>query len=90
MSKINVIASLVTESVSDVIKVKAKLKNLLETSAEVVRFVPIDVPGTPAHEAARGIATRLPAGMTVTVLSPTNRKWLAEVTRSESNVFSVK
>lgn len=91
MSKINVLAVLVTESVSIPIDGKAKLKGLLETSNELVRFVPIDVPGTPATETARGRADKIPAGVPVTVLSPAKgRQWSATVTRSGSNVFTVR
>jgi hypothetical protein len=75
---------------STVVETKRGLKALISTSAETVKFVPIPVVSDPAHEAVRGSAVWIPAGTPVTVHSPTNRKWSATVSRTESNVFSVK
>ena len=72
------------------INTKSTLKHLINTSAEIVKFLPADNP-TPLTEAVRtGSAHTLPSNVTVTVHSPTNRKWSATITRSESGVFSVK
>lgn len=86
MSKINVLA------VSDngPIRTKTALKQLILTSAELVKLVPVPVISDPAHESVRGTAYTLPAGTTVTVHSPTTRKWSAEISRTGSGVFTVK
>lgn len=72
------------------IRTKTALKNLINTSAEVVHLIPVAVPGTPLHEAVRGSAYKLPAGVTVTAHSPSGRKWSAEIGRTASGVFSVR
>lgn len=86
MSKINVLAVLNGKP----IKSKSGLKNLIFTSAELVRFVPADVPGTPLHEAVRGPADQIPTSVTVTAHNPSGRKWSAEIVRGESGTFSFK
>jgi hypothetical protein len=86
MSKINVLAV----SETGPIRTKAALTQLIKTSTELVTFVPIPVPSNPAHEAVRGNAYEIPAATVVTVHSPTGRKWTAQVSRTNSHVFSVK
>lgn len=87
MSKINVLASLSNR----VIKTKTQLKDLMSKSPDLVTFVPIPIPGNPAHEAVRGIATFIPAGTQVTVHSPTvGRQWTATVSRNENHEFTIK
>lgn len=87
MSKINVLAIGPTH---EPITTKTALKQLISTSPDLVTFVPVPVLSDPAHEAVRGIATFIPASATVTVHSPTNRKWSAIVSRTESHEFTVK
>jgi hypothetical protein len=87
MSKINVLA---VGPTGKPVSTKSALKQLISTSADLVSFVPIPVASDPAHEAVRGLAYLIPAATSVTVHSPTNRKWSATVSRTESHVFSVK
>lgn len=86
MSMINVLA--VVDGTP--VKTKSGLTNLIKGSADTVTLIPIDIPGSPWHEAVRGNAYGMPVGIPVTVHSPTNRKWSAEITRTEYHGFSVK
>ena len=92
MSMINVLAVQVTASDQPAkpIKTKTDLRRFLSVSADLVTFVPVPVRSNPAHEAVRGIATFIPAGQTVTVHSPTNRKWTATVSRNTDHEFTVR
>lgn len=86
MPKINVLAVFNGQP----LKTKAALKQLIETSADLVDFLPADKP-TPLTEAVRLEGpTHLPAHVTVVAHSPTKRKWTAEVSRTHSGVFTVK
>ena len=86
MSSIDVLAVTQTGPIST----KSGLKQLILTSPELVKFVPVPVLSDPAHESVRGSAYTIPAGAIVTVHSQTGRKWSAKVTRTESHEFSVK
>jgi len=83
MSKINVLAT----GLNGPITTKSALKQLIMTSPELVRFVPVIpspalVSAVPAYDA--------PIQGTFTVHSPTNRKWTATITRTNSHEFTVK
>lgn len=87
MSKINVLAT----GPTGLIRTKTALKQLISTSAEQVRFVPVPVLSDPAHESVRGAIQNIPAGTVVTVLSPANgRQWSAQVSQTGSGVFTVR
>jgi len=90
--KINVLAVFIDPDSGESVPVRTKagLRNVILTSSQVIKFVPIPVPSDPAHEAVRGFAYDMPVDAVVTVHSPTNRKWSAEVTRSGSHEFYVK
>jgi hypothetical protein len=83
MSKINVLATFQGEP----IKTKTALTQLISTSAELVKIVPVQP--SPGLVSATD-AYRLPAGSVFVAHSPTGRKWTAEISRTESHVFHVK
>jgi hypothetical protein len=83
MPKINVLATFQGEP----IKTKAALKQLIDTSTELVTIVPVNP--SPGLVAATD-AYRLPAGTVFVAHSPSGRKWIAEISRNESHVFHVK
>lgn len=87
MSKINVLAVLVTDGKSVPVASKSGLKNLIVTSPEAVRMIPIEP--SPGLVSATD-AYRLPPGSVFVAHSPTGRKWSAQITRDESHVLSVK
>ena len=83
MSKINVLAT----GLNGPIPTKSALKQLIMTSPETVRFVPV----TPSPALVSAVpADSAPVEGTFTVHSPTNRKWVATVTRTHSHEFTVK
>ena len=87
MSKINVLAVLVTDGKSVPVTTKKGLMNLISASGEAVKIIPIEP--SPGLVAATD-AYRLPPGSVFVAHSPTGRKWTAEISRNESHVFSVK
>lgn len=82
-TKINVLATFQGEP----IKTKAALTQLINTSTETVTIVPLNP--SPGLVAATD-AYRLPPGTVFVAHSPTGRKWKAEISRTESHVFTVK
>lgn len=87
MSKINVLAVLVTDGKSVPVTTKSALKQLISASAELVKIVPINPsPGLVAATSAYD----LPTGSVFVAQSPTGRKWAAEISRDESHLFTVK
>jgi hypothetical protein len=83
MHKINVLAV----GPSGPISTKTALKQLISTSAELVKIVPVTAsPGLVSATSAYDV----PAGTVFVAHSPTGRKWSAEISRNESHVFSVK
>jgi hypothetical protein len=83
MSKINVLATFQGEP----IRTKAALTQLINTSAELVKIVPV----TPSPSLVSAVpAYNLPSGTTFIAHSPTNRKWSAKISRNESHGFSVR
>lgn len=87
MSKINVLAVLVTDSESIPVRSKSGLVNLIKTSPDLVKFVPI----TPSPALAYAVpAYNIPVEGTFVAHSPTGRKWSAQISRTESHVFSVR
>lgn len=81
--KINVLASGPTGPITT----KTALKQLISTSAELVKITPV----TPSPSLVSTVpAYNLPAGTVFVAHSPTGRKWSAEISRTESHVFSVK
>jgi hypothetical protein len=83
MHKINVLAV----GPSGPISTKTALKQLISTSAELVKIVPVTA--SPSLVAATS-AYALPTESVFVAHSPTGRKWSAEISRNESHVFSVK
>lgn len=79
MSKINVLAT----AFGAPIRTKAALKQLLSTSPEVIKFLPVDKP-TPLTERMRTFVVspfaELPKGTVIIAHSPTARNWTAELT----------
>lgn len=83
MSKINVLAT----AFGKPIKSKSGFKDLILTSPELVKIVPI----TPSPALVSAVsAYDVPVDGTFVAHSPTGRKWTAQFTRTESHVFRVK
>jgi hypothetical protein len=87
MSKINVLAVLVADGKSIPIKSKSALKQLISTSAELVKIVPVEA--SPSLVAATS-AYNLPTESVFVAHSPSGRKWTAEISRTESHEFSIR
>jgi hypothetical protein len=83
MSKINILATFQGEP----IKTKAALTQLINTSAELVKIIPVQP--SPALVSAVS-AYDAPAGTVFVAHSPTGRKWRAEISRNESHGFHVR
>lgn len=83
MSKINVLAT----GPNGPITTKATLKQLISTSAELVKIVPLTPsPGLVSATSAYD----LPTESVFVALSPSGRKWSAEISRTNSHVLTVK
>jgi len=87
MSKIDVLAVLVTDGKSIPVKSKSGLRTLIEASAENIKIVPVKpspglVAAVPAYD--------LPVGTVFVAHSPSGRKWSAQISRTNSHVFTVK
>lgn len=86
MPKINVLATAFGKPITT----KTALKQLINTSPEVVRFLPADSP-TPLTERLRKFQispfAQLPASVVLIAHSPTGRKWTAEITRNQIRQF---
>lgn len=87
MSAVDVLAVLVTDGKSIPVASKSGLKNLLYTSPELVRFVPVNP--SPALVSATP-ANAVPFGTVFLVHNPAGRKWSATVGRTESSAIHVK
>lgn len=89
MLKINVLAVMLSPNGSGesiLIRTKKTLKDLIVTSPELVKIIPVQP--SPGLVSATD-AYRLPPGSVFVAHSPTGRKWSAEISRNESHVFSV-
>lgn len=87
MSKINILAVLVTDGKSELVKSKTSLRNLILTSPELVKIVPVNPsPGLVSATSAYD----MPVGTVFVAHNPSGRKWTAEISRTESHVISVK
>jgi hypothetical protein len=83
VSKINVLAV----GPSGPISTKTALKQLISTSAELVKIVPVKA--SPSLVAATS-AYNLPTESVFVAHSPSGRKWTAEISRTESHEFSIR